>query len=96
MKNNINYQVIDIVKVLPSKETLAIAFIQFSPDIKNIFNTRGKRFKLMDLDKKELSNEKFIELLSNNGKLIKRPFLINNQNKFLLGLQENEYADYFN
>ena len=50
----------------------------------------------MDLDTKELSNEKFIELLSNNGKLIKRPFLKNNQNKFLLGLQENEYADYFN
>ena len=49
----------------------------------------------MDLDIKELSNEKFIELLSNNGKLIKRPFLKNNQNKFLLGFKENEYADYF-
>ena len=95
MKNNINYQVIDIVKALPSKETLAIAFIQFSPDIKNIFNTRGKRFKLMDLDTKELSNEKFIELLSNNGKLVKRPFLKNNQNKFFLGFKQNEYAYYF-
>ena len=95
MKNNINYQVIDIVKALPSKETLAIVFIQFSPDIKNIFNTRGKRFKLMDLDTKELSNEKFIELLSNNGKLVKRPFLKNNQNKFFLGFKQNEYAYYF-
>ena len=94
-ENNINYQFIDIVKYPPSKETLAIALIQFSSDIKKILNTRGKSFKLMDLDTKELSNEKFIELLSNNGKLIRRPFLKNNQNKFLLGFKKNEYADYF-
>ena len=35
-ENNINYQFKDIVKDPSSKETLAIALIQFSSDIKNI------------------------------------------------------------
>ena len=69
-QNNINYQSIDIVKEPPSKEFLELALIQFSLDIKNIFNTRGKSFKLIDFDIFDLTKKQIVELLSNDGKLI--------------------------
>tara|TARA_Y100000994_G_scaffold85462_1_gene70615 strand:+ start:311 stop:667 length:357 start_codon:yes stop_codon:yes gene_type:complete len=90
-QNNIKYQFIDIVKEPPSKKYLELALNQFSLDIKKIFNTRGKSFKLIDFDILELTKEKIIELLSNDGKLIKRPFLIIKESKLILGFNESEY-----
>ena len=89
--NNINYQLIDIVKEPPSKKFLEMALIKFSLDIKKIFNTRGKSYKSIDIDFQNLEKKRIIELLSNDGKLIKRPFLIINENKLILGFNESEY-----
>ena len=89
--NNINYQLIDIVKEPPSKKFLELALIQFSLDIKKIFNTRGKSYKSIDIDILNLEKKRIIELLSNDGKLIKRPFLIINESKLILGFNESEY-----
>ena len=91
-QNNINYQFINIIEEPPSKKFLELALSQFSLDIKKIFNTRGKSFKLIGFDVLDLTREKIIELLSNDGKLIKRPFLIINESKILLGFNESEYA----
>ena len=91
-KNNINYQFIDIVKQPPSKEILELALIQFSLDIKKIFNTRGGSFKAIDFDILGLTKKRIIELLSNDGKLIKRPFLVINESKLLIGYNESEYS----
>ena len=90
-QNNINYHLIDIIKETPSKNILELALKQFSLDIKKIFNTRGKSYKLIDMDILNLPKEKIIELLSNDGRLIKRPFLIINESKLLLGFNESEY-----
>ena len=95
-QNNINYEFLDIVKEPPSKDFLEIALTQFSFDIKKIFNTRGKSFKSIDFDIFDLPKKKIIELLSNDGKLIKRPFLIIDESKLILGFNENEYAANFN
>ena len=95
-QNNINYEFIDIVKQPPSEKILELALIQFSSDIKKIFNTRGKSFKSIDFDIFDLTKKKIIELLSNDGKLIKRPFLIINESKLLLGFKESEYNAIFN
>ena len=91
-KNNIKYQFIDIVKQPPSKEILELALIQFSMNIKKIFNTRGKSFKAIDFDILELTKKRIIELLSNDGKLIKRPFLVICERKVLIGYNEPEYS----
>ena len=90
-QNNIYYEFKDIVKEPPSKEFLELALIQFSDDIKKIFNTRGKSFKSIDFNILDLTKKGIIELLSNDGKLIKRPFLIINENKLILGFNESEY-----
>ena len=94
-QNNITYKFIDIVKETPSKKFLELALIQFSFDIKKIFNTRGKNFKLINFEILELPKKKIIELLSNDGKLIKRPFLIINESKLILGFNESEYIANF-
>ena len=86
--NNINYQFIDIVKEPPSKKFLELAFKQFLFDMKKIFNIRGKSFKYIDFDTLDLTKEKIIELLSNDGKLIKRLSLIINERKLILGFNE--------
>ncbi len=92
---DINYQFINIVKEPPSKKFLELALIQFSLDIKKIFNTRGKSFKSIEVDIFDLTKKKIIELLSSDGKLIKRPFLIINESKLILGFNESEYAANF-
>tara|TARA_Y100000739_G_C20346488_1_gene345753 strand:+ start:152 stop:508 length:357 start_codon:yes stop_codon:yes gene_type:complete len=94
-QNNINYQFIDMVKETPSKKFLELALIQFSLDIKKIFNTRGKNFKSISFDILELPKKNIIELLSNDWKLIKRPFLIINESKLILGFDESQYTAYF-
>ena len=94
-QKNIKYKIIDIVKNPPSKRLLELALIQFLAERKKIFNTRGKSFKLINYDIKDLSNEKIIQLLANDGKLIKRPFLVIENSIFILGFNETEYANYF-
>ena len=94
-QNNINYQFIDIVKEPPSKNFLELALIQFSIDIKKIFNTRGKSFKSIDFDILDLKTNEIIELLSRDGKLIKRPFLLIDESKLILGFNESEYVANF-
>ena len=89
------FQLIDIVKEPPLVNYLNLALKQFSDDKKRIFNTRGKAFKTLNLDINGLSREKIIQLLLSDGKLIKRPFLIYERKKVILGFNEIEYAKQF-
>ena len=90
--NDFEFQLIDIVKQPPLVDFLNLALEQYSDDIKRIFNTRGKAFKTLNLDVYCLSREEIIELLLSDGKLIKRPFLIYQGKKVILGFDEIEYA----
>ena len=89
------FQLIDIVKEPPLVNYLNLALKQYSDDKKRIFNTRGKAFKTLNLDINGLSREEIIQLLLSDGKLIKRPFLIYEGKKVILGFNEIEYAKYF-
>ena len=86
------YQLIDIVKETPSLKYLNLALEQYTENKKKIFNTRGKSFKLINLDIYSLSREEIIQLLLSDGKLIKRPFLVYDEKKVILGFNEIEYA----
>ena len=86
------FQLIDIVKEPPLVNYLNLALKQYSDDKKRIFNTRGKAFKTLNLDINGLSREEIIQLLLSDGKLIKRPFLIYEGKKVILGFNEIEYS----
>ena len=94
-KKNFEYQLIDIVKEPPLLQYLNLALEQYSVDKKKVFNTRGKAFKSINLDIHSLSKEEIIQLLISDGKLIKRPFLIFEEKKVILGFNEIEYAKQF-
>ena len=89
------FQLIDIVKEPPLVSYLNLALKQYSDDKKRIFNTRGKAFKTLNLNINGLSREEIIQLLLSDGKLIKRPFLIYEGKKVILGFNEIEYAKQF-
>ena len=88
------YQLIDIVKETPSAQYLNLALKEYSAKKRNIFNTRGKSFKLIDFDIEDLSFEEIIRLLKSDGKLIKRPFLVYEEKNIILGFNESEYANH--
>jgi len=89
---DLEFQLIDIIKEPPLVNYLNLALEQYSDDKKRIFNTRGKAFKTLNIDIYCLSREEIIELLLSDGKLIKRPFLIYEGKKVILGFNEIEYA----
>ena len=89
------FQLIDIVKEPPLVKYLNLALEQYSDDKKSIFNTRGKAFKALNFDIYGLSREEIIQFLLSDGKLIKRPFLIYQGKKVMLGFNEIEYAKQF-
>ena len=94
-EKNLEYQLIDIVEEPPLSKYINLAFEQYSSDKKRIFNTRGKAFKSIDIDVCSLSREEIIQLLLSDGKLIKRPFLVYEEEKVILGFNEIEYAKQF-
>ena len=94
-KKDFEYQLIDIVNEPPLLDYLSLALEQYSADKKKIFNTRGKAFKTLNLDIYSLSREEIIQLLVSDGKLIKRPFLVYEEEKVILGFKEIEYAEQF-
>ena len=94
-KKDIDYKLINIVKEPPLVNYLNLALKQYSDDKKTVFNTKGKAFKNLQLNIYDLSNEEIIQLLLTDGKLIKRPFLIYEEKKVILGFNEIEYAKQF-
>ena len=94
-EKDLEYELIDIVKEPPSINFLDLSLEQYSSDKKRIFNTRGKSFKSLNLNIYDLSREEIIQLLLSDGKLIKRPFLIYEGEKVILGFNEIEYAKQF-
>ena len=92
---DLEYQLIDILKEPPLVNYLNLALEQYSEDKKRIFNTRGKAFKTLNIDICGLSKVEIIQLLLSDGKLIKRPFLIYEEKKVILGFNEIEYAKQF-
>jgi len=90
-----DFQLIDIIKEPPLIYYLNLALEQYSDDKKRIFNTKGKAYKTLNLDIYGLSREEIIQLLLSDVKLIKRPFLIYEGKKVILGFNEIEYAKQF-
>jgi len=89
---DLEFKLIDIFKEPPLVNYLNLALEQYSDDKKKIFNTRGKAFKTLNIDIYCLSRDEIIQLLLSDGKLIKRPFLIYDGKKVILGFNEIEYA----
>lgn len=77
-QHNLPYQLLPIVEQPPSLAELQ-QMLQHVESFRNLFNTSGtlyRELKIADRLKAGLSPKEALQLLSEHGKLIKRPFLL--------------------
>jgi len=97
LKNHsIDYEFTDITLNPPSKEELTKIISQTGKPIQKFFNTSGVLYREMKLKDtlKTLSDDEKIDLLSQHGKLIKRP-LLSNSMKSSVGFNEQEFTSIY-
>ena len=89
------YQRVPIVDQPPSVAELK-SMLLFVGDLRRLFNTSGVVYRELGLgDKlKTMSESEALRLLSNNGKLVKRPFVLL-KDRGLLGFKEDEWKAAF-
>jgi len=78
----------------PKKDELADLIAKSGLELKKFFNTSGEVYKEMNLKDKlpGLSDEEKIELLSSNGRLIKRP-IVTDGSKVTVGFKAEQYQE---
>ena len=81
----IEVEKIDITQTPPTKAELARI-----EDVKRLFNTSGVQYRELGIAKKlpGMTKEEAIDLLSKNGRLVKRPFVPEHR---LVGFREEEW-----
>ncbi len=86
----------DIVGEKPSREELSRWIASSGLPIRKFFNTSGLLYKQMNLKERigRSTEEELLELLSSEGKLVKRPLLIGEQG-VLVGFKEDEWTRFF-
>jgi arsenate reductase (glutaredoxin) len=91
--NDIPHQSKPIRDTPPTPAELAIALLASAGDLRKLFNTSGQYFRALGLKDQlpMMSEAAAIELLSSQGNLVKRPFLIHG-NTVLLGFKEEVWA----
>lgn len=94
MDNDIDFEEIDLVDTPPTKEEMKKIYEKSGYELKEFFNTSGVKYRELGLKEtlKNFSKDEMIDLLVSDGKLIKRPLLVDNK-KVLIGFKENEYKE---
>ena len=85
-KRELVFTLKDIVKSPPSLQELQKTMGKYEGNLKKLFNTSGQLYREMGLSEKlsKISESESLNLLSQHGMLVKRPFLIG-QNFGLVG-----------
>ena len=86
----IKFEVIDITENPPSKNVLKSAVK--AKGLKKLFNTSGVQYRELKIkDKlKSMTEAQAIDLLASNGRLIKRPIVVD-KDKITIGFNADEY-----
>lgn len=92
-EHNLGYEIHDITQTPPSMNELKDMLSHYSGQIKRLLNTSGQVYREMGLSKKidSMKEEEVLTLLSQNGKLVKRPFLIVGGKARCVGFKEEEW-----
>ena len=92
ISNSVEFEYIDITEHPPSKGQLKKVLTASKKTIKKLFNTSGQAYRQMGLKDRidTLNDEEIFTMLAANGKLIKRPLLLENK-VATIGFSEEEY-----
>ena len=88
----LSYDEIDITETPPPKFVLKKAIK--ARGMKKLFNTSGEQYKKLRIKDKigAMTESQAIELLSSNGRLVKRPIAVDG-NRITVGFDEIEYKE---
>lgn len=95
-ENNLQHTELAIRETPPSKTELKQMLEYYDGDIKKLFNTSGRDYRALDMKSKLplLSQDELLTLLSENGNLVKRPFLLD-EDKGCVGFKDLAWATFF-
>tara|TARA_B110000305_G_C19151031_1_gene498074 strand:- start:145 stop:426 length:282 start_codon:yes stop_codon:yes gene_type:complete len=74
----VEFENLAIRETPPSKEELKAMLGRYEGNLKRLFNVSGQDYRSLGLKDKlpDMTEEEAIDLLSGNGNLIKRPFVV--------------------
>ncbi len=92
-RKKIKYSKLPIADQPPTETELREMLGYLGGNIKKLFNTSGIQYRELGMSEKlkTLSEAEALRLLSKNGKLVKRPFLLGD-GKGTVGFKEDEWA----
>ena len=93
--HGIAYELRDIKEDRPSRDELRAWHAASGLPLKRFFNTSGQLYRSLELAKRllTLSEDEQLELLASDGMLVKRPILVTDDNKVLVGFKEDQWAE---
>ena len=93
-EKEVDYDKIDIAANPPSKAELKKMLSYYDGNIKKLLNTSGQVYRQMGLKDKlaDMTDDDVISLLNQDGKLVKRPFLLGDDYGFV-GFKEELWSE---
>jgi len=85
-------ETINIAEQAPSVSELSSMLASYEGNVRKLFNTSGMQYRELSMKERlpTMSNEEALELLANNGMLVKRPFLLD-KGKGIVGFKEADW-----
>lgn len=93
-EHDVDYDIRDIKTDNPDLAELELWHQASGLPLKKFFNTSGQLYRSLELSKKlpGMSDAEQYALLASDGMLVKRPILITDDNKVLVGFKEDQWA----
>lgn len=94
-EHDVDYDIRDIKTDNPDLAELELWHQASGLPLKKFFNTSGQLYRSLELSKKlpGMSDAEQYALLASDGMLVKRPILVTDDNKVLVGFKENQWAE---
>lgn len=94
-EHDMDYDIRDIKTDNPDLAELELWHQASGLPLKKFFNTSGQLYRSLELSKKlpGMSDAEQYALLASDGMLVKRPILVTDDNKVLVGFKEEQWAE---
>lgn len=94
-EHDVDYDIRDIKTDNPDLAELELRHQASGLPLKKFFNTSGQLYRSLELSKKlpGMSDAEQYALLASDGMLVKRPILVTDDNKVLVGFKEDQWAE---
>ena len=94
-EHDVDYDIRDIKTENPDLAELELWHQASGLPLKKFFNTSGQLYRSLELSQKlpGMSDAEQYALLASDGMLVKRPILVTDDNKVLVGFKEDQWAE---